>query len=104
MRQQQKSLDMATNLVDYVKTYDAMVPDDFCQGILEAYGKSDLQYIDREFRPTFTQLNLTQRLQLKDPLWVETHKKLEQYFVDALELYMDYLQLGTDFTAKYFFE
>ena len=51
---------MATNLVDYVKTYDAMVPDDFCQGILEAYGKSDLQYIDREFRPTFTQLSNTE--------------------------------------------
>jgi len=104
MKQQRKNLDMATNLVDYVKTYDAMVPDDFCQGILEAYGKSDLQYIDREFRPTFTQLNLTQRLQLKDPLWVDTHKKLEQYFVDAVELYMDDLQLGADFPAKYCFE
>ena len=77
---------MATKLEEYVRTYDAMVPDDFCQGILESFGKSDLQYIDREFRPTFTQLNLTQRLQLQDPLWVDNHKKLEKYFVDAVEL------------------
>ena len=56
MKQQQKSLDMATKLEEYVRTYDAMVPDDFCQGILEAYGKSDLQYIDRAV--SYTHLTL----------------------------------------------
>ena len=89
MKQQQKSLDMATKLEEYVRTYDAMVPDDFCQGILEAFGKSDLQYIDREFRPTFTQLNLTQRLQVQDSLWVDNHKKLEKYFLKELETSMN---------------
>ena len=83
MKQQQKSLDMATKLEEYVRTYDAMVPDDFCQGILEAFGKSDLQYIDREFRPTFTQLNLTQRLQLQ----VQEEKHNGKYITLLLNLF-----------------
>ena len=58
MKQQQKSLDMGTKLLDYVKVYDKLVPDDFCQSILETFGESDHQYIDREQRPSFTQLEL----------------------------------------------
>ena len=104
MKQQQKSLDMGTKLLDYVKVYDKLVPDDFCQSILETFGKSDHQYIDREQRPTFTQLNLTQRLKAQDPLWVDKHKELENRFVDAVELYMDELGLGPDFPNKYCFE
>ena len=104
MKQQQESLDMATKLLDYVKTYDGLVPDDFCQSILEAFGKSDNVYIDREQRPTFTHLNLTQKLKQRDPLWVEKHKELENRFIDAVELYMDELGLGPDFPSKYCFE
>jgi len=104
MKQQQKSLDMATKLLDYVKVYDKLVPDDFCQSILETFGESDHQYIDREQRPSFTQLNLTQRLKAQDPLWVDKHKELENRFVDAVELYMDELGLGPDFPNKYCFE
>ena len=57
MKQQQKSLDMATKLLDYVKVYDKLVPDDFVRAYLRRLEKSDHQYIDREQRPTFTELN-----------------------------------------------
>tara|TARA_B100001057_G_scaffold475574_1_gene542481 strand:- start:3696 stop:4262 length:567 start_codon:yes stop_codon:yes gene_type:complete len=95
---------MATNLQDYVRSYDNLVDSDLCKRILEAFGKSNSEYIDREQRPSFTELNLTNRLKAKDPLWSDIHIKLEDYFVDAVSLYMDELELGPDFPAKYCFE
>ena len=104
MKQQQKSLGMATNLKDYVRTYDQLVDADLCQRILEAFGKSNGEYIDREQRPSFTELNLTNRLRAKDPLWSDIHVKLEDAFVDATQIYMEELDLGPDFPSKYCFE
>ena len=65
MKQQQKSFAMATKLTDYVRTYDNLVDADLCQRILEAFGKSNSEYIDREQRPSFAELNLTNRLKAK---------------------------------------
>ena len=96
MKQQRKSLGMATNLKDYVRTYDQLVDADLCQRILEAFGKSNGEYIDREQRPSFTELNLTNRLRAKDPLWSGIHTKLEDAFIDATQMYMEELDLGPD--------
>lgn len=104
MKQQRKSLGMATNLKDYVRTYDQLVDADLCQRILEAFGKSNGEYIDREQRPSFTELNLTNRLRAKDPLWSDIHIKLEDAFIDATQIYMEELDLGPDFPSKYCFE
>ena len=76
----------------------------FVRGYLKRLEKSNGEYIDREQRPSFTELNLTNRLRAKDPLWSDIHVKLEDAFVDATQIYMEELDLGPDFPSKYCFE
>ena len=95
---------MATKLVDYIRQYDALVTDDFCKEVIDAFKKSKGSYIDREQRPSFTELNISKQYMKKDVLWMDIQEKLTDVFVDAVELYMEELDLGADFPAKYAFE
>ena len=95
---------MATELTDYIKIYDSLVSDELCNQIRESFDKSDSQYFDREQRPSFHELNITKLYMKKDPLWVDIQTKLNNVFVDAVELYMKSLDLGPDFPSKYAFE
>ena len=95
---------MATKLVDYVKTYNGLVTPEFCKTVIRTFEKSDSQYIDREQRPSFTELNISQRFIAKDPNWLNIQEELTNSFIDAVELYMNDLDLGPDFPAKYAFE
>ena len=52
---------MVAELKDYVRTYDGLVDETFCRAVIEAYGKSDsATYLDREQRPSFYELNITE--------------------------------------------
>ena len=52
---------MATELTDYVRVYDDVVSKDVCQSILTAFQFSDSEYIDREQRPSFKEINISQK-------------------------------------------
>jgi len=96
---------MATDLKDYIRCYDGIVPATFCQSIMDTFDKSPhTEYLDRECRPTFTELNISQRYGAKDPAWVGIQNKLTNYFIDAVELYMRDLDVEIDFPAEYAFE
>ena len=96
---------MATDLKDYIRCYDGIVPATFCQSIMDAFDKSPhTEYLDRECRPTFTELNISKRYGEKDPAWVSIQNKLTNYFIDAVELYMRDLDVEIDFPAEYAFE
>lgn len=95
---------MATRLLDYVRTYDGLVSDDFCQKVITTFHESNSEYIDREQRPSFTELNISKLYLAKDEKWMGIQKKLSDVFVDVSELYMKELDVGQDFPAKYAFE
>jgi len=95
---------MATKLTDYIKCYDGLVTAEFCRDVIKTFDESDSVYIDREQRPSFTELNISQRFLENDPNWIPIQKKLTDVFIDAVDLYMSDLDLGPDFPAKYAFE
>ena len=95
---------MVADLKDYIKCYDGLVDADFCNSIIEAFGKSEVSYFDREQRPSFHEFNMSQRFLAKDPLWVPIQEKISKILLDTVELYMDELDLGPDFPVKYAFE
>tara|TARA_Y100000004_G_C8770960_1_gene350691 strand:+ start:89 stop:655 length:567 start_codon:yes stop_codon:yes gene_type:complete len=95
---------MVTKLTDYIKVYDSLVTDEFCTSVRDAFHKSKPEYLDREQRPSFHELNITKLFLKHDPLWVNIQRKLNDVFIDAVELYMQNLDLGPDFPAKYAFE
>ena len=55
-----------TKLKDYIKFYDDLVPYQFCNDIIEAFSADGGEEIDREQRPSFTQLNITEKWRKKD--------------------------------------
>ena len=95
---------MATKLKDYIKCYDDLIDERFCESVIDAYGKSDATYIDREQRPSFYEFNISQRYTAKDPLWIPIQERVSKVLIDAVELYMEDLQVLQDFPAKYAFE
>lgn len=97
---------MATNLVDYIRVYDNVVSADFCKSVITAFDKdvTHHQRIDRNYRPTFTELNVSQRYIEKDSNWISIQINIQKAFVDYISLYMKDLDLGPDFPAKYCFE
>jgi len=95
---------MATELADFIRCYDNVVDESFCKEIIKTFDTSDFQYYDREQRPSFNELNISQRYLAEDPKWMSIQAKLQDYFIDAIELYMKTLDLNPDFPSKYAFE
>ena len=95
---------MATELKDYIRCYDNVVDESFCKEIIESFNTSDFEYLDREQRPSFSELNISQRYLAKDPKWMGVQAKVQNHFIDAIELYMKTLDLGPDFPSQYAFE
>lgn len=93
---------MATKLSDYIKTYDNAIDSDVCESIIESFSLSDSEYIDREQRPAFTHLNITQNK--KDPLW-ESHQNTIINTLDTyVERYISDMHCGPDFPEQYSYE
>ena len=95
---------MATNLTDYIKLYDDMFDEKFCQTAIKTFNESEITRIDREQRPTFNEFNISQRFMARDPAWMSIQKQIQTVFIDIVKVYMNALQCEPDFPAKYSFE
>ncbi len=93
-------------LKDYIKVYDDICDTETCNQIVEAFNSQEDYhvYIDRLKRPTFTEMNISQRYLEKDPQWIIFQKQIQTFFIEAVSKYMDELDIGPDFPAKYAFE
>ena len=93
-------------LTDYIKVYDNVCDESFCQEIIDAF-KSEQQhqtFIDRNQRPTFTEMNISQQYAKHNYTWVGIQKQVQSVFIEYVSKYMNELDLGPDFPAKYVFE
>tara|TARA_R100000005_G_C4957207_1_gene175334 strand:+ start:269 stop:880 length:612 start_codon:yes stop_codon:yes gene_type:complete len=93
-------------LTDYIRTYDNVVDDDFCSRAIEQFEQDESiqEKIDREQRPTFTEVNISKQYIQKNTAWYETNLVANQAYVQCVSEYMDEMDLGPDFPAKYAFE
>ena len=55
-------------LTDYIRTYDNVVDNDFCSNAIEQFEQDESiqEKIDREQRPTFTEVNISKRYIAKE--------------------------------------
>tara|TARA_B100001094_G_scaffold45736_1_gene40727 strand:- start:324 stop:941 length:618 start_codon:yes stop_codon:yes gene_type:complete len=93
-------------LKDYIKVYDNICDKETCNGIVDLFESQEEHhsYIDRLTRPTFTEMNISQRYAAKDVAWMGFQKEVQAMFVEAVSTYMDELDIAPDFPAKYAFE
>ena len=95
---------MVTELKDYIKVYDALFEDEFCDTVIETVNNCELTTIDKDQRPSFSEFNISQRYLAKDPSWMGIQKKIQDVFIDCVQLYMQSLKVEVDFPEKYAFE
>lgn len=95
---------MATELKDYIKVYDNVLSESICDSILTEFHSSETTYIDREQRPTFTDLNISILYQEDHPRWISSTAKLMEVFNNAVSRYMEELDVGPDFPDRYAYE
>ena len=97
---------MATELMDYIRVYDNAFSVEFCNQVKQTFDLDigNQKFIDREKRPTFTELNITERYVEKDEKWIDIQHTLQKTFVEYVNLYMKDLEVGQDFPSKYAFE
>ena len=79
---------MATELKNYIKVYDEMFSSEFCKSVIESYNQSEKTFIDREQRPTFTEVNISHMRKL----WMGIQKQIQDVFVDCI--YMNEIITG----------
>ena len=93
-------------LKDYIKIYDNICDKELCDEIVQLFESQEEHhvYIDRLKRPTFTEMNISQRYAAKDVAWMGFQKQVQSKFVEAVSTYMDEMDIGPDFPAKYAFE
>ena len=101
-----RSLSMASDLKDFIKTYDGLMEPRFCQRLIDNFEKKEenQERIDREKRPTFTELNISKQYQKKDPDWIPAQVQIQEKFIECVERYMEELDVGADFPTRYAFE
>ena len=93
-------------LKDYIKIYDNICDKELCDEIVQLFESQEEHhvYIDRLKRPTFAEMNISQRYAAKDVAWMGFQKQVQSKFVEAVSTYMDEMDIGPDFPAKYAFE
>tara|TARA_B100000287_G_C20656218_1_gene788647 strand:+ start:1312 stop:1884 length:573 start_codon:yes stop_codon:yes gene_type:complete len=92
-------------LTDYIKVYDDIVEADFCDVTIETFEtKADVPYLDREQRPSFHDLNISQKYIDRDPWWMGIQHKLKGVFEEITQRYIDELDLKEEFPEDYAFE
>ena len=69
---------MATELKDYIKCYDDVLDDSFCQDIKKFEEDPEQEYLDREQRPSFSELNISQRYLANDSKWMNVSDQSSQ--------------------------
>ncbi len=101
-----RSLHMASDLKDFIKTYDGLMEPRFCQRVIDNFEKKEenQERVDRERRPTFTELNISKQYQKKDPDWIPAQVQMQEKFIECVERYMEELDVASDFPTRYAFE
>ena len=89
---------MASELKDFIKTYDGLMEPRFCQRLIDNFEKKEenQERIDREKRPTFTELNISKQYQKKDPDWIPAQVQIQEKFIECVERYMEELDVGAE--------
>ena len=95
---------MVTELKDYIKCYDGLVQDSFCKSIVKLFDETDHSYVDRQQRPSFHELNITQKYKAKDEAWMKIQVDLQKLLTDDVQLYLEALDVAAEYTAKYAIE
>ena len=98
---------MVTKLTDYIKTYDDVFPRDECERIIKTFEIEDHNQVvlDRNKRPTFTEMNISQQYLKRNMHWTDIQKQVQNVFVEYVTKYIDELDLrNIDFPEKYVFE
>ena len=97
---------MATKLSDYIKVYDNVLSPNFCDKVIKAFEFQEQNQcdVDRNGRPTFTELNISEMYKKKSDRWINIQVEIQETFIEYVNKYMDELELGQDFPAKYAFE
>lgn len=94
---------MATSLTDHIRLYDDFVPVPFCHELINQFEmERRKEYVAREQRPQWTEFNISQHY--SEPQWQHYQTTIQNYFVDAVQLYMEDVSCAPDFPAKYCFE
>jgi len=93
-------------LTDYIKVYDDVCSEALCRQIIDSFESQQEHhtFINRFQRPTFTEMNISQQYANKNHIWTGIQKQTQSLFVEYVSKYMDELDLGPDFPAKYVFE
>ena len=93
-------------LVDYIRVYDDVVDEAFCQRAIDLFESDETiqEHIDQEQRPTFTEVNISQQYIKKNTAWFETNVVGQKAYVDCVSEYMDEMDIGPDFPDRYAFE
>tara|TARA_B100000424_G_scaffold122427_1_gene92710 strand:+ start:830 stop:1396 length:567 start_codon:yes stop_codon:yes gene_type:complete len=95
---------MATNLKEYVRLYDDAFDAPFCNNVIEQFHKSESTYLDRDNRPTFHELNISQRFMAKDPLWDLPQRSISSIFQGVVSKYVTTMDVGPDFPERWGYE
>mgnify|MGYP001470085461 CR=1 FL=1 len=95
---------MATNLKEYVRLYDDAFDAPFCNNVIEQFHKSESTYLDRDNRPTFHELNISQRFMAKDPLWDLPQRSISSIFQTVVSKYVTTMDIGPDFPERWGYE
>lgn len=94
---------MATDLKDYIRCYDDLVPMDLCHQIINEFElERRKEVVDKKFRPKWTEFNVSKHF--SEPSWQMIQTQVQKYFVDAVGLYIKDLDVGADFPSSYCFE
>ena len=61
---------MGVELKDYIKVYEDVVKGEFCDVTIETFEKAEVPYLDRQQRPAFHDLNISQKYIDRDRWWM----------------------------------
>jgi hypothetical protein len=99
---------LAKKLTDFIKVYDDMVSPDVCKEIIDFYeNHSDCHdRVDREYRPNFTQLNMTQFVNSGSTTAADKllHDNITKTLLSVVNLYMIDLSITNELPSQYALE
>ena len=95
---------MATDLKDYIKIYDNVLDQSVCETFIKSFSLSNGEYVDREQRPCFTHLNISQKSEQKDSLWTGPQETILKTFDSVVDKYISELNVACDFPENYAYE
>ena len=98
----------AKKLTDFIKVYDDMITPELCKEIVELYENSPDYHdrIDRDYRPNFTQFNLTQFVNSGASTAQSKllHDNVTKIFLDVVNLYLIDLSITNELPSQYALE